>query len=56
MTHAQVAASLNTPSNTLAKNIDGEANKLTALICTMTKNQPAKVCAPMLPIQAKFGA
>jgi Domain of unknown function (DUF929) len=44
-THAQVASALNTPGSSIAKGIDGEANKLTALICSMTKNQPATVCS-----------
>jgi hypothetical protein len=40
----QVAAQLKNPSSPVAKSIIGEANNLTAAICTMTNNQPAKVC------------
>ncbi len=46
MTWAQVAAALNGPSSPVAQGADGAANMITAAICKVTGNQPAKVCAP----------
>jgi len=43
-THAQIAAALSDPDSTIAQNIDGVANAITAAICTTTDQQPAKVC------------
>ncbi|HEX3824164.1 MAG TPA: DUF929 family protein [Mycobacteriales bacterium] len=40
----QVAAQLKNPSSKLAKDILGEANRLTATLCRLTKNQPASAC------------
>jgi hypothetical protein len=56
MTWAQVAASLKDPSNTVAKNVNGAANYVTAAICKMTNNTPSTVCsaAPIPAIEAKF--
>jgi hypothetical protein len=45
LTWAQVAAAMRNPSSTLARDIDGAANKLTAAICTLTNGQPGTVCA-----------
>ena len=33
------------PSSTVAKDIDGPANVITAAICTLTHGQPRNVCA-----------
>jgi hypothetical protein len=45
LTWAQVAAALNDPSSPVAQGADGAANMITAAICKVTGNQPAKVCA-----------
>ena len=45
MTWAQVAAAMRTPSSTVAKDIDGAANVITAAICTITHGQPGGVCS-----------
>jgi hypothetical protein len=45
MTWSQVAAAMRDPASTVAKDIDGAANVLTAAICTMTHGQPAGVCS-----------
>ena len=44
LTWAQVAATLNDPSSSVAKAVDGTANYITAAICKMTGNQPASAC------------
>jgi hypothetical protein len=41
---AQIAAAMHDPSSTLAVDIDGAANVLTAGICAATHGQPASVC------------
>jgi uncharacterized protein DUF929 len=41
---AQVAAAMRDPSSTVAKDIDGAANILTAAICKLTHGQPGGVC------------
>ena len=41
---AQVAAAMRNPGSPIGKDIDGAANKITAAICQLTKNQPAEVC------------
>jgi hypothetical protein len=43
-THLQVAQSLSDPSSSAAKAIDGTANVFSAMICKLTKGQPANVC------------
>lgn len=43
-THAQIAAQLSDPNSAIAKGVDGAANVLTAAICKITNNQPARVC------------
>ena len=43
---SQIGADLKTPSNPVAKGIDGLANYLTAAICKLTNNQPASACTP----------
>jgi hypothetical protein len=40
----QVAAAMRDPSSTVAKDIDGAANVITAAICTLTHGQPGGVC------------
>ncbi|HUN31862.1 MAG TPA: DUF929 family protein [Trebonia sp.] len=45
LTWEQVAAALRTPSSTVARDIDGAANIITAAICTMTHGQPGGVCS-----------
>lgn len=56
-THQQVAAALKDPSSPLAKAILGEANILTATICSMTNNQPSSVCSSttISGIESKLG-
>jgi thiol-disulfide isomerase/thioredoxin len=44
MTWAQVAAAIKSPTTTVAKDIDGAANSITAAICKITKDAPAAVC------------
>lgn len=41
---AQIADDLTKPQTAIAKGIGGAANAVTATICTLTKNQPSKVC------------
>lgn len=41
---AQIADDLTKPQTAVAKGIGGTANAVTAVICTLTKNQPSKVC------------
>jgi hypothetical protein len=45
MTWSQVAAAMRDPSSTVARDIDGAANVITAAICTMTSGQPGGVCS-----------
>jgi hypothetical protein len=40
----QIAAQLADPNSKIAKDILGEANVVTAMICKMTNNQPASAC------------
>lgn len=40
----QIAGALSNPASPIARNILGAANSLTAVICLVTKNQPANVC------------
>jgi Domain of unknown function (DUF929) len=58
LNQTQIAGQLNNPKSKIAQAIDGEANNLTAAICSMTKNQPATVCtAPAITsIQSKISA
>jgi hypothetical protein len=44
LTHAEIAADMSDPSSKVGKAIIGSANMLSAAICTVTNNQPAKVC------------
>jgi uncharacterized protein DUF929 len=56
LTWAQVASQLKDPNTTVAKNVNGAANYLTASICKMTSNKPATVCtaAPIPAIESKL--
>jgi len=44
MTWTQVAAAMRDPSSTVARDIEGAANMITAAICTLTHGQPGGVC------------
>jgi hypothetical protein len=56
MTWAQVASQLKNPNSTVAQNVNGAANYITASICKMTNNKPASVCtaAPIRAIEGKL--
>jgi hypothetical protein len=56
LTQAQIASQLKNPTGKVSQAINGAANVITAAICQMTNNQPANVCASVIPLQAKFGA
>ncbi|MGZ4639843.1 MAG: DUF929 family protein [Actinomycetes bacterium] len=43
-TQAQIAAALKNPSNPIAQAVNGTANVLSAVLCDVTKGQPANVC------------
>lgn len=45
LSHAQIAGSLATPSSKVARSIDGSANVITAALCRLTGDKPAKVCS-----------
>jgi thiol-disulfide isomerase/thioredoxin len=45
MSWSQVAAAMRTPSSTVARDIDGGANIITAAICKITNGQPGSVCS-----------
>ena len=45
MSWAQVTAAMRDPSSSVAKDIDGAANVITAGICTLTHGQPGAVCS-----------
>jgi len=44
LTWSQVASDIRNPSSSVAKEIDGAANSLTAAICKVIPNAPASVC------------
>jgi thiol-disulfide isomerase/thioredoxin len=44
-TWQEIADALKDPTNQLAKDIVGEANTITAMICKLTNGQPASVCS-----------
>ena len=44
LTWRQVAADIRNPSSSVAKEVDGAANSITAAICKITNNSPAAVC------------
>lgn len=45
LTWSQITADLKDPTNPIAKDILGESNVITAMICKMTNNQPSSVCS-----------
>jgi hypothetical protein len=45
LTWSQIAADLKNPSSTVAKDIDGSANIITAALCKLTNGQPGNVCS-----------
>jgi len=45
LTWSQVAADVRNPSSTVAKDIDGAANIITAALCEVTGGQPGNVCS-----------
>ncbi len=47
-TWAQVAAAMHNPTSALGKAEIGNANYLTAAICSLTGNQPASACTPAI--------
>jgi hypothetical protein len=53
---AQIAGQLKDPNSTVARNVDGTANYITASVCKMTHDTPASVCkvAPIPAIQSKL--
>jgi thiol-disulfide isomerase/thioredoxin len=57
-TYSQIAAAMASPSgSTLGEAEDGNANYITAAICKMTNNQPAKACTPAIQkLQADFAS
>lgn len=56
LTWSKIAGQLGNPDSTVARNVNGAANYITAAICKMTNNTPASVCkaAPIPAIQAKI--
>ena len=56
LTWSQIASQLDNPASTVAKNVNGAANYLTAAICQTTNNQPASVCsaAPIPAIEPQL--
>jgi thiol-disulfide isomerase/thioredoxin len=53
----QVAAALADPSSTIGKGADASANYLTAGICSLTHNQPASACTPVIrALEKKFAS
>jgi uncharacterized protein DUF929 len=54
---ATIAADLSSPSSTVAQQVDGTANYITAAICGMTGNAPATVCTSTIQtLETKIGA
>jgi hypothetical protein len=52
---AQIAAALKDPTDPTAQAVDGAANWTTAVICTLTNNQPATACTPAVQaLEAKL--
>jgi hypothetical protein len=56
LTWSQISGQLSNPNSTVAQNVIGAANFVTASICKMTGNAPASVCqaAPIPAIEAKL--
>lgn len=52
---SQVATALSQPSSAIAQGALGNANYMTAGICTLTNNQPASACTPAVKaLESKF--
>jgi hypothetical protein len=53
LTWSQIASQLSNPNSTVAQNVIGAANYVTASICKMTNNNPGSVCkaAPITSIE-----
>jgi hypothetical protein len=52
---SQIASALKDPASPIAQAVDGAANYLTATICTLTGNQPATACTPVVKqLEAKL--
>jgi Domain of unknown function (DUF929) len=56
LTWSQIATDLHNPNTTVAKNVLGAANYLTAAICKITNNAPSSVCTakPIPTIEAQL--
>ncbi len=48
LTWSQIADDLHNPASTVAKSVLGTANYMTAAICSLTGNQPASACTPVV--------
>jgi hypothetical protein len=46
--YQQIANSLSSSNNTIAKGMLGAANNITATICKLTNNQPVTACTPTI--------
>ena len=52
---SEIATALKDPTSPIAEAVDGTANYLTATICTLTGNQPATACTPVVKqLEAKL--
>ena len=52
---AQIATAMTQPTTTIAKDADGNANYMTAGICSLTNNQPSTACTPAIKaLEAKI--
>ncbi len=58
LSRAQIAAELSDPTNQVGQAIDGAANNITVVICTLAGHQPGNVCdSPTITaIAKKLGA
>jgi hypothetical protein len=58
LTQQQIAAQLKDPTSKIAQAILGEANNLTATLCKLTNNQPARACSSstITSLQSQLGA
>ncbi len=56
LTQTQIAADLHDPNSAVAQQVLGAANMMTAIMCQMTKNQPAAVCTSTAVTSQKLPA
>jgi hypothetical protein len=50
-----IAADLSNPNSSVAKEVDGTANYITAAVCKQTGNQPASACTPTVKaLESRF--